>query len=183
MSISFTNRVQACVISQHFSAALPVLSHPITAIDTNLSDLTYNDNLVYHYTGGIALAALKRWSEAEEFFETCVSGPGQAPAAIQMEALKKLVLVQLISRGKVSCLSWTSFNPCSWPSMQTINPPKYTHPNLLRLFKSTPYMTLVNSYPQQTEQMRALVEKERQLFVAVCYYSSQRRVTQVGTQG
>jgi hypothetical protein len=63
--------------------------------------LHYNDNLVYHYTGGIALAALKRWPEAEEFFEICVSSPGQSPAAIQMEALKKLVLVQLISRGNV----------------------------------------------------------------------------------
>jgi COP9 signalosome complex subunit 3 len=92
------------VSSHHFAFALPVLSYPITNVDTNLSDLTYNDNLVYHYTGGVALAALKRWSEAEEFFEICVSSPGQVPAAIQMEALKKLVIVQLISRGKV-CLS------------------------------------------------------------------------------
>jgi COP9 signalosome complex subunit 3 len=90
------------VATHHFSAALPILSRPITAIDTNLCDLHYNDNLVYHYTGGIALAALKLWAEAEEFFEICVSSPGQAPAAIQMEALKKLVLVQLISRGTVS---------------------------------------------------------------------------------
>ena len=81
---------QACVSSLHFASALPVLCYPITAIDTNLSDLSYNDNLVYHYTGGIALAALKRWSEAEEFFEICVSSPGQVPAAVQLEALKKL---------------------------------------------------------------------------------------------
>jgi COP9 signalosome complex subunit 3 len=90
------------VSSYHFSAAFPILSYPITAIDTTLSDISYNDNLVYHYTGGIALAALKQWNQAEEFFEICVSSPGQIPAAIQMEALKKLVLVQLISRGKVS---------------------------------------------------------------------------------
>ena len=92
---------QACVSSLHFTSALSVLCYPITAIDSNLSDLSYNDNLVYHYTGGIALAALKRWSEAEEFFGICVSSPGQVPAAVQLEALKKLVLVQLISRGKV----------------------------------------------------------------------------------
>jgi COP9 signalosome complex subunit 3 len=82
--------------------AFPILSYPITAIDTTLSDLTYNDNLVYHYTGGIALAALKRWNQAEEFFEICASSPGHMPAAIQLEALKKLLLVQLISRGKVN---------------------------------------------------------------------------------
>jgi COP9 signalosome complex subunit 3 len=77
-------------------------------IDTSLSDLCYNDNLVYHYVGGIALAALKNWARAEDFFEICVSSPGHVPAAIQMEALKKLVLVQLISRGKVNA-PWICF--------------------------------------------------------------------------
>jgi COP9 signalosome complex subunit 3 len=76
---------------------------PITTISTALSpDLNYNDNLTYHYAGGIALAALKHWAEAEEFFELVVSAPGQVPSALQLEALKKLVLVQLIAKGKVS---------------------------------------------------------------------------------
>ena len=86
---------------RHFTAALPVLSHHITSIDTTLSDLTYNDNLIYHYAGGIALAALKRWQQAEEFFEICVTAPAHVPAAIQLEAFKKLVLVQLIQYGEV----------------------------------------------------------------------------------
>ena len=47
------------------------------------------------------MAALKRWAEAEEYFEICVTSPGTYPAALQMEALKKLRLVQLISTGKV----------------------------------------------------------------------------------
>jgi COP9 signalosome complex subunit 3 len=51
------------------------------------------------------VAANKRWAEAEEAFEICVTSPGQAVAAIQLEALKKLKLVQLISKGTVSiCL-------------------------------------------------------------------------------
>lgn len=49
----------------------------------------------------MAFAALKKWEEAEEFFEICVSSPAQVPAAIQLEAFKKLTLVQLISRGTV----------------------------------------------------------------------------------
>ena len=80
-----------------------MLQIPITEIDSSLGDLHYNDNLVYHYAGGLAFAALKRWEEAEEFFEICVSSPAQVPAAIQLEAYKKLTLVQLISRGTVSC--------------------------------------------------------------------------------
>lgn len=46
-------------------------------------------------------AGLKRWAEAQEFFEICACSPGSAAAAIQMEALKKLILVQLIHEGKV----------------------------------------------------------------------------------
>jgi len=57
--------------------------------------------LTYHYTGGIALAAMKRWEAAEDFFEIVVTAPGTYPAALQLEALKKLRLVQLISKGKV----------------------------------------------------------------------------------
>jgi COP9 signalosome complex subunit 3 len=93
--------------------ALPVLEIPITEIDISLGDLHYNDNLVYHYAGGMAFAALKKWEEAEEFFEICVSSPAQVPAAIQLEAYKKLTLVQLISRGTVSLslfATWSSAN-------------------------------------------------------------------------
>jgi len=93
--------LQTCVATRHFTVAIPVLAHPITTIDLSLSDLTYHDNLIYHYAGGMALAALKNWQGAEELFEICASSPGSTPSAIQMEALKKLVLVQLIYRGKV----------------------------------------------------------------------------------
>jgi len=115
---------------------------------TSYPDLTYNDNLVYHYAGGIALAALKCWAEAEEFFEIVASAPGQVPSAIQLEALKKLALVQLISRGK------------------TIHPPKYTNPTLLRILKTTPYSSLVNAYPRQIEKLRTIVKNEYELFTA-----------------
>jgi len=135
-----------CTSMWYFTEALPILSIPITEIDTNLSDLTYNDNVLYHYLGGVALAALKRWSEAEEFFEICMTSPGTVPSALQLEALKKWKLVQLISKGTAS------------------NPPKYIHPNLPRLFKATPYHTLTNAYPHNVEQLRSIFDKEKQLF-------------------
>ncbi|KAF9220827.1 hypothetical protein BS17DRAFT_680653, partial [Gyrodon lividus] len=140
--------VKTCVSAHHFTAALPVLAHPITIIDTSVSDLHYNDNLVYHYAGGMVYAALKRWPEAQEFFEICACSPGPAAAAIQMEALKKLVLVQLIHEGKMT------------------PPPKYIHPALPRLLKGTPYSLFVNAYPQQRAQLRFIVEGEQQLFAA-----------------
>ncbi|KIM38050.1 hypothetical protein M413DRAFT_448084 [Hebeloma cylindrosporum] len=140
--------VLTCVSTRYFQHALPVLSNPITEIDTAFlsPDLHYSDNLSYHYTGGVALAALKRWKEAEEFFEICVTSPGNYPAALQMEALKKLRLVQLISTGKVS------------------NLPKYTNSLLLRLFKNTPYNAFINAYPNNSALMREIYDKERQVF-------------------
>ncbi|KAF9479877.1 hypothetical protein BDN70DRAFT_878305 [Pholiota conissans] len=136
-----------CVSTRHFLTALPILEHPITEIDTKFCpDLTYTDNLVYHYTGGVALAALKKWKDAEEHFEICVTSPGTYPAALQMEALKKLRLVQLIARGTVPPL------------------PKYTHPQLVRLFKNTPYNAFINAYPRNGPLMREIFDKERQTF-------------------
>ncbi|OJA15889.1 hypothetical protein AZE42_09699 [Rhizopogon vesiculosus] len=81
------------------------------------------------------------------FLMICASSPGSAASAIQLEALKKLVLVQLIHHGKTS------------------HPPKYMHPNLMRSFKSSPYASFVNAYPLQRDQLRTIVENEQQLFL------------------
>ncbi|THH22530.1 hypothetical protein EUX98_g8166 [Antrodiella citrinella] len=137
-----THFIRSCVATRHFSTALPILSVPIVNIDLGLSDLTYNDNLIYHYSGGIALGALKMWSEAEEFFEICVSAPAQVPAAIQMEALKKLTLVQLILYGKPLAL------------------PKYTNQVLGRLFKQTIYWRFADAFPRSLPDLQAAVAKE-----------------------
>ncbi|KAL0958361.1 hypothetical protein HGRIS_000503 [Hohenbuehelia grisea] len=139
----------SCVKTQSFTAALPLLlSHPITSVDTSLTpELTYSDNLMYHYLGGVILAALKKWDAAEDYFETCVSSPAQVPAALQLEALKKLSIIQLISKGKTSSL------------------PKYTNSQLSRLFKQTPYTAFINNYPRNTKQLHNILDKEHPYFL------------------
>lgn len=145
----FTHCPQTCLSANQPTAALPVLDNPIDTIDTTISDLHYNDNLMYHYLGGVVLAVLKKWSEAEEFFEICVTAPGAVPAALQLEALKKLRLVQLISRGAVLPL------------------PKYAHHALPRLLKNSIYSDLINAYPQNTERLYNILDKEKQTFNTV----------------
>ncbi|KAF9041636.1 hypothetical protein BJ165DRAFT_1490169 [Panaeolus papilionaceus] len=141
--------LMSCVTTRTFNPALPILSVPITNVDTNLCpDLHYTDNLIYHYAGGIALAALKRWGEAEEYFEICVTSPGNHPAALQLEALKKLRLVQVISKGEIGAL------------------PKYTSPHLLRLFRNSVYANFLKHYPQNQTALRELVAKEKSVFAA-----------------
>ena len=143
--------IRTCVATRHFTSALPILEVPITEIDPSISDLHYNDNLIYHYAGGIALGVLKRWAAAEEFFEIVVGSPAHVPAAIQLEALKKLVLVQLILYGKAKEL------------------PKYVSPTLLTVFRKSPYGAFVNYYPLQLAQLEKLVDKESGFFDSVCF--------------
>ncbi|KAJ7447159.1 hypothetical protein FB451DRAFT_1290471 [Mycena latifolia] len=138
--------LQTCLTANQPAAALPILRIPIANVSTALSDLTYNDNLMYHYMGGVALAVLKQWADAEEYLEICVTAPGAVPAALQLEALKKLRLIQLISRGEVLPL------------------PKYAHSALSRIFKNSIYTDLINAYPQNIERLHLLLDKEKQTF-------------------
>lgn len=144
---SKTHSSQLCVSHRRFTDALPLLNQPITNIDT--TEMHYTDNLIYHYVGGIALAALKLWPKAEEFFEICVTSPGLVPSAIQFEALKKMRLVQLIYKGKIDPL------------------PKYVLPGLMRLFKNSVYNAFVNAYPHDGEALRDTVKKEKLSFATV----------------
>jgi COP9 signalosome complex subunit 3 len=68
--------------------------------------LNYHVSLNYHYAGAICFAALKRFREAEDFFEIVVSSPAaHTPSALQLDALNKLSLIQLMTYGKVGYLS------------------------------------------------------------------------------
>jgi hypothetical protein len=79
-SVTICMHVQSCATTHFFNAALSVLQVPISQISTTLCpDLRYQDHLVYHYTGGIVLAALRRYAEAAEFFELCASAPVAGP--------------------------------------------------------------------------------------------------------
>jgi len=138
--------VQLCCTTRHFMLALPILSTPITEIDKEISDLHYTDNLVYHYCGGVALGALKRYREAVDFFEITVSSPAAVASAIQVEAYKKLSLIQLILYGKTS------------------PPPKYTSPAVSRAFRNSsstqPYLKFINAVElSDAESARKLVKE------------------------
>ena len=158
---------RVCAATRQYAAAIPVIENPITEIDTTLSDLHYNDNLVYHYSAGVVFAALRRWTEAEDCFDIVVGNPAHMPSAIQLEALKKLSLVQLILYGKVCC---------SIPSVQARTEilctkmkkrSRYMSQSLASIFMKSPYGSFANDYPLQTKKMEVLIEKEAQFFESV----------------
>ncbi|KAH7337608.1 hypothetical protein B0J17DRAFT_663586 [Rhizoctonia solani] len=119
----------ACVQTRHFTTVVPILAEGITEIDTQISDVQYTDNLQYHYLGGCVYAALKRFKEAEDFFETTVTAPATVASAIQLEAYKKLGLIQLILYGELR------------------NPPRYVSSAVTRVYKTqTAYLNFAKTY-------------------------------------
>lgn len=109
--------LRICARTRQYQDALHLLRNPITSFMPSLptqpktddrpprADLSlhYTDHLIYFYSGGVVYAALGDLKEAEEFLETAVTAPVHGhPSAIQLEALKKLVLIQLMLYGKVS---------------------------------------------------------------------------------
>ncbi|CAE6478945.1 unnamed protein product [Rhizoctonia solani] len=130
----------ACVQTRHFTTVIPILAEGITEIDMQISDVQYTDNLQYHYLGGCVYAALKRFKEAEEFFETrfkeaeeffetAVTAPAAVASAIQLEAYKKLGLIQLILYGELR------------------NPPRYVSSAVTRVYKAqTAYLNFAKTY-------------------------------------
>lgn len=69
---------------------------------SQLSPLTYTTALEYFYYGGWICAKIEKLERACELFEKCISMPSQSVSCIQIDAYKKLILVQLLKDGKVN---------------------------------------------------------------------------------
>lgn len=81
------------------------ISTPMTNVESQWFSISYQDNLLYHFYAGLLAAAAGHYDLAIELLELCVSAPTlSTPSAIQIDAYKKLVLIQLVHRGKVASL-------------------------------------------------------------------------------
>ncbi|GAA5900163.1 hypothetical protein JCM6882_002631 [Rhodosporidiobolus microsporus] len=96
--------LQVIMISGAYTAAAEVLAEDITDVNKQLFPIKYQDHLLYHYLGGTIMALLGDYVRAADLLEIAVSAPGSAASMIQIDAYKKLVLVQLLAYGKVQPL-------------------------------------------------------------------------------
>ncbi|GAA5853546.1 hypothetical protein JCM9279_001309 [Rhodotorula babjevae] len=96
--------LRVVMASGMYRVARGVLMHDINDIDKQLYPVRYQDHLLYHYLGGTVLALLGDYARAAELLEICVSAPGSHVSLIQLDAYKKLILVQLVAFGKVQPL-------------------------------------------------------------------------------
>ena len=73
--------------------------------------LDYRDHLQYFLFGAMLYMGLKEWKKALLFLEIAMTSPAINNASkIQVEAYKKWVLVSLLYKGFVSCVSLLKFN-------------------------------------------------------------------------
>ncbi|KAE9407969.1 hypothetical protein BT96DRAFT_986196 [Gymnopus androsaceus JB14] len=147
-----------------------LIQHPIDDLymfSSGFSEhsLNANDNMIYHYLAGVILTQAAHYTAALDYYETAITAPttsNSPPSALQLEALKKLRLVQCIALGGPQPL------------------PKYTSPILLRAFKNSPYHNLINAFPGSPSQskdgsssgnnrLRQLIAKDRDVYAAECH--------------
>jgi COP9 signalosome complex subunit 3 len=159
--------LQACFAASCPDQALHLLRRPITSVhapsapepssgnsaasssrsDDSQYKLSYLDHLTYTYLAGVILCLLCLWQEADGYLEMCATAPthGLALSALQLEAAKKLILVQLIAYGKVWAFSPPP--PSTDPSKQVRPLPAYAPGGLAKMLKQSPYLTLPKHYP------------------------------------
>ncbi|EPQ27487.1 uncharacterized protein PFL1_05025 [Pseudozyma flocculosa PF-1] len=137
----------------------------------------HTDVLEYFYYSGMILTKLKLHEQAIDSFETCISSPSAAVSAIQMDAYKKLVLVQLLAHG------------------QTSPPPRYTAQVVVRSFKQlgAAYTAFATAYEARDadclSRLEALVNQRAETFTQDCNFGlvfqclelhRQRRIQRLG---
>ncbi|KAL1751161.1 hypothetical protein FB107DRAFT_294112 [Schizophyllum commune] len=131
-----------------------LLNYPITDLDASAKDeLDVQNCLMYAHLAGMTMALLafspqdsttstkQLLASALSYYTTCITHPGNAVSAMQLESLKHLRLVQCIGYGETSPL------------------PKYVSAMLLKMFKNTPYSAFVAAYPQDPKQLQAIFDK------------------------
>jgi len=92
--------LKLALASHSVEDTVDMLLDGIDDIDTVCTAVKYHDNLLYHYYGGIILSLLGHFRAAENSLEIVLSAPGPAISAIQLDAYKKLVLLQLLTHGR-----------------------------------------------------------------------------------
>ncbi|CEQ41007.1 SPOSA6832_02694, partial [Sporobolomyces salmonicolor] len=154
-----------------YEAAREVLNVDISDVDKSHFPIKYQDHLLYHYLGGTILALLGDYVRASDLLEICVSAPGSAVSLIQIDAYKKLLVVQLLAYGKILPL------------------PKYTSQAATTAFKAlcVPYLDYASAFALQDRgKLAQSKEKGRETFVkdlnwgliSLCDTSLRRRLIQ-----
>ncbi|KAK9363369.1 hypothetical protein V1504DRAFT_385686 [Lipomyces starkeyi] len=85
--------------AKQYKLALQLLKYDVDKFDSAYG-LTYQDHLRFHYYGAIVFIGMKQYEKAIEYLSIVLCAPGFPCSMVQIEALKKTILLQLILYGK-----------------------------------------------------------------------------------
>lgn len=89
----------------HYETAMDwIVRYDIVSADTKVTPLSYSDILEYFYYSGLICAKLEHLERGIFNLQQCVATPAQAVSAIQIDAYKKLILLQLMEDGDVTAM-------------------------------------------------------------------------------
>ncbi|KAL9931801.1 hypothetical protein V8E36_009351 [Tilletia maclaganii] len=77
------------------------LMFPVAEVDQYSNPIRYSDVLQYFYYAGLIAAKQNNIADSMDYLEQCVTAPAQGISAIQVDAYKKLLLLQLLHNGKM----------------------------------------------------------------------------------
>ncbi|KAM0791017.1 hypothetical protein ACM66B_004316 [Microbotryomycetes sp. NB124-2] len=160
--------MQIAMNARSYNLVHDVVMADIYDIDTGLTPVRYHDNLLYHYLGGVIAALLGEYARAMDMLEIVVASPAQVTAAIQIDAYKKLVLLQLLTSGQTSPL------------------PRYTSPAVATTCKnlSGPYLDFATAFASRdAAKVTGALQQHHQVFeqdlnvglVELCWSAFRRR--------
>ena len=92
--------VQLCVRAKHLRLCERCVCRPVYGIRHKQDGLDAVLYLEFLYYSAVVHAAFKRWRQAVEALQLCLSVPGNAVSALQVAAYKKLQLVSLLADGE-----------------------------------------------------------------------------------
>lgn len=91
------------LLTAHYETAMDwILQYDIVSADTKVTPLAYSDVLEYFYYGGMICTKVGDLEKGVTLLQQCIATPAQAVSAIQIDAYKKLILLQLMKDGAVS---------------------------------------------------------------------------------
>ncbi|KAK9240606.1 hypothetical protein V1525DRAFT_353046 [Lipomyces kononenkoae] len=87
--------------AKQYKLALQLLKYDVDKFDSAYAT-AYQDHLRFHYYGAMVLIGMKQYEKAIEYLSIVLCAPGFPCSMVQIEALKKAILLQLILYGKHS---------------------------------------------------------------------------------
>jgi COP9 signalosome complex subunit 3 len=91
--------IKLCLAAKAYTTAINILDIELSEF-SEVFQLSAQDVILYYYYGGLVYMGLKKFEQASEFFQMAINAPAQVTSAIQIEAYKRLLIIDLIAFGK-----------------------------------------------------------------------------------